>query len=80
MKTIRIQFSELGDSYTPIIKYCRKLIKKGELEDSRLEVYRENEEPGIIVPHIGNLAKLRIQDTFFRPDNKYIEKMAIKAV
>jgi len=80
MKTIKIQFNELGKSYTPIIKYCRKLIKKGELEDTRLEIYRENEESDVIVPHIGNLAKLRIQDTFFRPDDKYIEKTVIKAV
>lgn len=78
MKTIRIQFSELGDSYTPIIDYCRELIEKGIPVDTKLKIYRENDEPDVIVRNIGDAAKLKVSDCYFKVDWEYVYKIADK--
>jgi hypothetical protein len=46
VKTIKIQISDIWNkraepkNHSPIFNYCRKLIKNGELPETRLEVYR----------------------------------------
>lgn len=63
MKTIKIQMKELSKfTNTPIFAYCRKLIKDGEDFNTRLEVYRDNEEFAIAVPKIGVGAQLTVKE------------------
>lgn len=45
---------------TPVLDYCRKLIKEGKDPSSRLEVYRHRDTPDVIVKNIGEGAKLTV--------------------
>lgn len=67
MKTVKIDFEEIPKhSNTPILTYCRKLIKDGFDPNTRLEVFRNNKtEPDIICPNIGKAAELSVSDTGF---------------
>lgn len=46
MKTIKIQFNELWNkrtepkNHSPVLDYCRKLVKEGNVQRTKLEVYR----------------------------------------
>ena len=57
MKTVKINFKDLPKHKNPIFNYCRKLLKEGIAPDTKLEIYRENLEPDVIVPNIGKAAK-----------------------
>lgn len=72
MKTIKINFKDLPDNTpTPVLTYCRKLIANGEKFGTRLEVYRENDEPDIICPKIGKAAKLGVSEVPYTHFIKY---------
>lgn len=63
MKTIQIQYSKLPkNTPTPIFTYCRKLILKGEEIDTRLEIFRNNIDFDIVIPKIGEAAKLSVKE------------------
>lgn len=66
MKTIKINRKDLGDlarhTNTPTLAKCRKLISEGVDPDTRLEVYRDRDEPDIIVLNIGLAAKLSVKE------------------
>jgi hypothetical protein len=65
MKTLKVNMKDIWISdngkepknHSPILDYCRKLIKEGVKEDTRLEVYRERDTPDVIVKSIGEGAK-----------------------
>lgn len=67
MKTIKIQMTDVWPrtdgkepkNNSPVLDYCRKLIKDGEDKKTRLEVYR-GEVLCLIVKEIGKGAKLAI--------------------
>jgi hypothetical protein len=51
-------------SKTPILTYCRKLIKLGYAPEIKLHVFRENHsDPDVIVNSIGDAAKLTVKET-----------------
>lgn len=63
MKTIKVNMNDLSKtSRTPVLTYCRQLIKKGEDYKTRLEVYRIREEPDVIVKCIGDAAKITVRE------------------
>lgn len=52
------------NSKTPILTYCRKLIKDGVDYNSKLHVFRGNQpDPDVIVNNIGDAAKLGVSET-----------------
>ena len=58
---IKVKFSELPtNTKTPVLTYCRQLMKEGKHFNTKLEVYRENSEPDIIVRKIGKAARLTV--------------------
>lgn len=48
---------------TPILDYCRKLIKEGKDPNTRLEVYRNHPTPDVICRNIGEAAKLTVTES-----------------
>ena len=46
----------------PILTYCRALVRDGHDPATRLEVYREKEEPDFIGGNIGIAAKLTVKE------------------
>lgn len=51
-------------SKTPILTYCRKLIKDGVDYNSKLHVFRRNQpDPDVIVNNIGDASKLTVLET-----------------
>lgn len=60
MKTLKVKFSDLPKGKTPILTYCRKLIKDGVDPDTRLEIYRNHEYWDIAVKRIEDGAKLSV--------------------
>lgn len=44
-----------------VSRLCRKLIKDGISENTRLELYRDDEnDPDLIIPHIGRMGELQL--------------------
>lgn len=63
MKTIKIQYEDIPKkSNTPILTYCRQLIKNGEDSSVRLEIYRGKEDWDVAISSIGEGAKLGISE------------------
>ena len=61
---IKVKFSELPtNTKTPVLTYCRQLMKEGNHFNTKLEVYRENsKEPDMIVRRIGKGARQTIKE------------------
>lgn len=73
MKTIKVQLNDIRPksqwegkepvNNSPILDWCRKLIKDGEDPETKLEVYREGKtEPDFIVKNIGEGAKFAVRE------------------
>ncbi len=45
---------------SPILDFCRSLLKKGFKYSTRLEIYRDGSEPDVICPKIGLAAKYAV--------------------
>lgn len=60
METIKVQIQDLSKGRTPILSYCRKLVADGVDPDTRVEFYRNNSEPDVIVTNLGETAKLTV--------------------
>jgi hypothetical protein len=73
MRTLRFQLKDLPKSERPIIHFCRELLRQGECPQTRLEVYRDG-SLDIIVKEIGLAAQLRVSDTRFKLDHRWIVK------
>jgi hypothetical protein len=78
METLKVKIEDLPQtSKTPILTYCRKLIKEGIDPNIRLECFRgEKTEPDVIVTKIGLGAKLTVKDNkygtpVFRPCKEF---------
>lgn len=54
----------------PIFSFCRKLIEDGYSYKTRLEIYRENEEPDVVCPKIGLSAKFAIRENEYGRTSK----------
>lgn len=74
VKTIRKSFRDLPISRTPVLKYCRQLIKEGVDPDTRLEIFRDNPDPDIIVKSIGGAAMLTVVETPLGPRFKQYQE------
>lgn len=78
MKTIKVKFSDLRkDTDTPILAYCRKLIKDGVDPNTRLEVYRERDTWDVAVTNIGDGAKMDVVGVSF---TKYHSRRKLEGV
>ncbi|SRR6266576_264576 len=63
MKVIKVNRKDIPNtSNTPIFDYCRELIKNGEDFDSRLEVYRDNQDFDLVIDNIGYGARLSVKE------------------
>ena len=63
MKTIKVELSNLpNNTKTPILSYCRQLVREGEDPDTRLEVFRNSSRPDVIIPNIGIGARFTIKE------------------
>jgi hypothetical protein len=62
MTTLEINRSNIPDDATPILTYCRALIRDGHDPATRLEVHRTSSAPDIIVRNIGSAAMLGIRE------------------
>jgi len=79
MTTLSVNMADLPKiSKTPILTYCRQLLKKGYPKDMGLEFFRENAKtPDVIVLNLGRAALNTVQeDRQVGPRFvKYIEKV-----
>lgn len=66
MPTIKITFKTLRVRNYSIIDYCRYLIEDNCDPNSRLEVYRDRDEPDVVVRNIGEAAQLAVENDKFR--------------
>jgi len=72
---MKVNFNKLSKyTQTPVFAYCRRLIKEGIDLNTKLEIYRNNEEPDIIVSNIGKAAKLTVKEEPNLHFAKYTEK------
>jgi len=61
----KIDFKDFPPTHTPILNYCRKLIKEGNSPEDKLECYR-GDRLDLIVHNIGIGSKLRVSDDRFK--------------
>ena len=62
MTTLKVHRTNIQDGATPILTYCRALLRDGHDPATRLEVYREHAEPDFIVRNIGIAATLGVSE------------------
>lgn len=70
MKTVKVHMDDIWihtkgkepKNNSPVLDYCRKLLAEGYPYSTKLEVYRNNDEPDIICPKIGKSAKWAIKE------------------
>lgn len=81
-QTVRIEFEDLpyrGQTRTPTLAHCRRMLREGYPEDTKLEVCR-NGRVDLIVHNIGEAAKLTIKEN---PTVRFVEydfKRPVKGV
>jgi hypothetical protein len=60
---LKVQFKDLPkNTKTPILTYCRKLLENNNINDFRLEIYRNLNYPDIIVKDIRLAALLTVKE------------------
>lgn len=68
---MKINYKDLPKtSKTPVLTYCRKLVSEGVDPDTKLEIFREHDDPDLTVINIGEAAKLGISE---EPRTRFIK-------
>lgn len=63
IRVIKVKFDDLPKTRVPVYDYCRQLLKDGEDYYARLEIYRNHEEPDVIVKSIGRAAEWTVEES-----------------
>lgn len=66
MPVIRTTFKELRKRDLSIIEYCRYLIEDNCPPGAKLELYRDKDEPDVVVRSIAEASQLAVENDRFR--------------
>lgn len=59
---MKVLFKDLSKTKTPILTFCRKLLKDGYM--GKLEIFRENRpEPDVVVSSVEDAARYTVRET-----------------